>query len=197
MKKITIIALSTLIMAACQKEINEKHPDIRLKNDLVAKKEKEKERVTRPMKINFYSSVNEASPNLTCTLPGVPFAIANSGYFLHGNATHLGKIDAEKSIGQDGFCNLNAAFILTTKTSGRIVAANGDAITYSGDDSIDLNNVIRNAGSTATITGLWKITGGTGKFKGASGSFSINGFVDVTTTGGPTFTITGEGTITY
>jgi hypothetical protein len=150
------------------------------------------------MKVEFYSTVNPASPTLECTLPGVPFAIANSGYFLNGYATHLGQINSETSMGQDGSCNLSGStLILTTTTAGQIVAANGDKITYTGDDEIDLVNVIINGGTTAAITGLWTITGGTGKFAGASGSFQINGIVDLTTAGGPTFSITGNGTITY
>ena len=173
MRKISIFALTILLLNACKKDIN------------------------RPMKFEFYSTVDAASSTLTCTLPGVPFAIANSGYFLHGNATHLGNIDSDNSKGQDGFCNLSPTFILSTKTSGQIVAANGDKITYSGDDVIDLNNVISNGATTAPITGVWIITGGTGRFAHASGSFTINGIVDVAAEGGPTFRITGEGNIIY
>lgn len=173
MRKISIFALTILLLNACKKDVN------------------------RPMRFEFQSSVNAASPTLTCTLPGVPFAIANSGYFLQGTATHLGSINSTASKGQDGFCNLSAAFILTTKTSGQIVAANGDKIIYSGDDIIDLNNVIANGATTAPITGVWTVTGGTGKFAGASGSFTINGVVNIAAEGGPTFNITGEGTINY
>ena len=149
------------------------------------------------MRINFYSSVNLASPSLTCTLPGIPFAIANSGYFLHGNATHFGHINSQTSIGQDGDCNLNdVTHILSTTTAGQIVAANGDKITYTGSDAINLTNVFI-GGTTAPITGLWTITSGTGRFAGATGSFSISGIVNVAAVGGPTFSITGLGTITY
>jgi hypothetical protein len=181
MKKITIgalsiIALSIMLLSSCKKD---------------------KVKTTRPFKVDFYSSVNAASPSLTCTLPGTPFAIANSGYFLHGTVTNVGSIDPNNSMGQDGFCNLSAAFILTTKTSGQIVAPNGDKITYTGDDVIDLNNVILNSATTAPITGLWTITGGTGRFAGATGSFTITGIVNVAAEGGPTFSVTGEGTITY
>ncbi|MBC7889317.1 MAG: hypothetical protein H7Z13_15680 [Ferruginibacter sp.] len=175
MKKITILALAIMLFTACKKD----------------------NKVNRPIKLDFTSSVNHASPALTCTLPGTPFAIANSGYFLSGTVTHLGTIDANNSKGQDGFCNLSAAFILTTKTSGQIVAANGDKITYTGDDVINLNNAIVSGGTTAPITGLWTITGGTGKFAGGSGSIKISGIVDLASEGGPIFSISGEGIITY
>lgn len=198
MKKIAIFTLTIVLFTACRKDIQEMSSDPKLQADLVSKTNPENVQVSRPFRVDFYSTVNLASPALTCSLPGVPFAIANSGYFLHGNATHLGLINAETSMGQDGSCNLNAStFILSTTTAGQIVAANGDMITYTGNDAIDLNNIIFNGGTTAAITGLWTITGGTGRFARASGSFQINGIVDVTTAGGPTFSITGEGTITY
>jgi hypothetical protein len=197
MKKITIIALSITFFTACKKDIHEMNSNTMEQVDLASKTNANSAKVTRPIAVNFYSSVNLASPNLTCTLPGIPFAIANSGYFLHGNATHLGVINAQTSIGQDGSCNLNdATLILSTTTEGQIVAANGDKITYTGSDAIDLNNVFI-GGTTATITGLWTITGGTGRFAAATGSFQINGTVNVAAAQGPTLSFTGEGTITY
>jgi hypothetical protein len=175
MKKITIFILTIMFFSSCKKD----------------------KKVTIPIKVNFTSSVNQASPTLTCTMPGTPFAIANSGYFLHGTVTGVGNIDPTNSMGQDGFCNLSAALILTAKTSGLIAGPNGDNITYAGDDVIDLNNVILHGGTTASISGVWKITGGTGKFAGASGSITISGVVNVASEGGPVFSITGEGSITY
>ncbi len=198
MKRITIFAFTTMLLIACKKDANELRSDNMAQSNLTSTTNAESVKVTRPIKLVLYSSVNPASPTLTCTLPGVPFAIANSGYFLNGYATHLGQINSETSMGQDGSCNLSGStLILTTTTAGQIVAANGDKITYAGDDEINLVNVIINGGTTAAITGLWTITGGTGKFAGATGSFQINGIVDLATTGGPTFSITGEGTITY
>lgn len=175
MRKITMFAVAIMLFGACKKD----------------------KKITRPFRVEFHSSVNPGSPLLNCTLPGVPFAIANSGYFLNGNVTNVGNIDPVNSKGQDGFCNLSAAFILTTRTSGQIAAPNGDKIFYTGDDAIDLNNVIANGGTTAGMTGLWTITGGTGRFAGATGSFTINGTVNVAAEGGPVFSIIGEGTITY
>jgi len=198
MKKVTITALTIMLLIACKKDTKEPGSDAMMQSGPASKANTGKETATRPMKVVLYSSVNSSSPTLTCTLPGVPFGIANSGYFLHGYATHLGVINSESSMGQDGSCNLSGStFILTTTTAGQIVGANGDMITYTGDDEIDLNNIIFNGGTTATITGLWTITGGTGKFVGATGSFQISGIVDVAAAGGPTFSITGEGTITY
>lgn len=191
----TIIALVIMLLTACKKDVSS---DTTIQEEAATKTNAGKTKITRPMKVDFYSSANPASPALTCTMPGVPFGIANSGYFLHGTATHFGPINSETSMGQDGFCNLSAStFILSTTTGGQIVADNGDKITYTGADEIDLNNIIFNGGTTGTITGLWTITGGTGRFDGATGSFQITGIVDVTAAGGPAIFFTGEGTITY
>ena len=195
MRKITVTALVIMLLTACKKDMPS---DTMIPEELASKTNAGKTSVTRPMKVDFYSSANPASPALACTLPGVPFGIANSGYFLHGTATHFGPINSETSMGQDGFCNLSGStFILSTTTGGQIVADNGDKITYTGADEIDLNNVIFNGGTTGTITGLWTITGGTGRFEGATGSFQITGIVDIAAAGGPSIIFTGEGTINY
>ena len=198
MKKITIVAFTIMLLTACKKDNNEMSSTTAAQANLASKTSDAKTKITRPMKVVLYSSANPASPALACTMPGVPFGITNSGYFLHGSATHLGPINSETSIGIDGSCNLSGTtFILSTTTGGQIVADNGDKITYTGADEIDLNNIIFHGGTTAAITGLWTITGGTGRFDGAEGSFQITGIVDVTAAGGPAFSITGEGTITY
>jgi len=196
MKKIAIFTMVIVCLAACKKDSIEKHSNT-TQDGLTSNKD-ENSNTPRPISLTLTSSADPASPALTCSLPGVPFGIANSGYFLHGYASHLGMINPELSMGIDGSCNLSgSSFILSTATSGQIVAANGDKITYTGADAIDLNNIIFHGGTTGAITGIWTITGGTGRFADATGSFSITGLVNVASVGGPTFSVTGDGTINY
>jgi len=74
MRKISIIAFVIVLLTACKKDMSS---DTTLPEEVVSKTNAEKTPVTLPMKVDFYSSVNLASPALACTLPGVPFGIAN------------------------------------------------------------------------------------------------------------------------
>jgi hypothetical protein len=49
-----------------------------------------------------------------------------------------------------------------------MAADNGDLLYYTGNDEIDVLNLIAQTGTTGTITGVWTITGGTGRFDGAT-----------------------------
>jgi len=190
MKKIQIIALAIALFSACTKEDN------KISDDISAQiSSKTKEPVTRPFEINLTTTADPDSSILPtpCTgdLPG--FAIG--GLILHGTATHLGLIDATQSTLEHVSCDLSfATALLTTGIAGHIAAANGDLVFYTGNDEINVFNLLTGAGSTGTITGVWTITGGTGRFSGATGSFTIDGTVDFTTS---TFSGSGVGTITY
>ena len=84
--------------------------------------------------------------------------------------------------------------LLTTNVSVELAAANGDIIYCSGNDVIDVSKLLTQTGTTGTISGTWTITGGTGRFNGASGSFTINGLVDFVTN---TFNCECIGTVNY
>ena len=195
MKKMVMMAMGIMLLAACKKDSS---TDAFLMDDIESKANGGKQ-VTRPMKIDIFSSVdlNPDIPSVPCLGDANP--LSTSGFFLNGNATHLGKINAEKSRGQDIFCEFTAGTRLTlaTKVAGQIVAANGDIIYYTGSDVLDLTEIFTAVSPYGTIEGVWKITGGTGRFVGATGSFPIKGIVDVSKPSGGYFTATGEGTITY
>lgn len=190
MKKIMSMAIAIIFLASCQKETR---PVNNLEPEFASQANAEGKKVTRPMKVNFYSSEDLSVPPTPCTgdLPG----LANAGYFIHGEATHMGPLRSLQSRGQDVSCNLSfATGILNTTVSGQLAADNGDLLYYTGVDALNLVNLLTGQGPTGTIAGVWTITGGTGRFTGATGSFAFTGPVDFATR---TFSFTGEGTITY
>ena len=195
MKIFKLLSLAIVLLSACQKETNDIGPVATAPMDINSHREAGKIKVTRPFKVAMYISVdtNSSIPPTACSgdLPG----FANAGYFLHGHATCIGFLNADQSRGQDVTCDLSfTTALLTTSVAGHIAAADGDLIYYTGNDEINVFNLLTGAGPTGTITGLWTITGGTGKFEGATGSFPIAGPVDFAT---KTFSFTGEGAISY
>jgi len=190
MKKLTLVILTLGLFASCSKESeNSATPSS------VTQGPSANARTAKIFKANFYSSVdvNPAIPPTQCSgdLP----TLANPGYFLHGTATHIGEIISTQSRGQDLTCNLSfTTMLLTTSISGQIAASNGDLIYYTGNDVIDASNFLTGAGTDGTIVGTWTITGGTGRFAGATGSFDISGPADFAT---GTFSFEAIGTINY
>jgi len=194
MKQITIFALAIMLFTSCKKEAQEISPDPTEQTSLASNAGKT--RVTRPMKVSFYTSEdpNPSIPPTPCTgdLPG----FANPGYFIHGEATHMGPLRALESRGQDVTCDLSfATGFLNTTVAGQLAADNGDLLFYTGVDALNVVNLLTGHPEIpGTITGVWTITGGTGRFTGATGSFEFSGPVDLIA---HTFSFTGEGTITY
>lgn len=112
------------------------------------------------------------------------FDLVNGTFVTDGTAqvTHLGR----STFHLDGV--LTGA---TTSTfTGTIVAANGDTLTTSGTTAL--------TGPT-TFTALETITGGTGRFAGASGTFTDTGTAvpDPSNPNRFSFTFTSTGTISY
>jgi len=189
MKNIKIIALAVLLVTACKKE------DTTEPAGFTSHKSTAKMIVALPFDVDFHTTVDTdpSIPPTPCSgdLPG----LANAGYFLHGTATHMGLIKPAQSRGQDVSCNLSfATALLYTTVAGQIAAANGDLVYYTGSDTINVYNLLTSSGTTGAITGKWTIIGGSGRFAGATGSFTISGLVDFT---GPTLRFKGKGTITY
>lgn len=193
MKKLSFIVLSLMLIIACSKE-SELTPTVR--EEIAAGAGGNSEPVTRVFKANFVTSIDQDPSNLPLGCSGdVPNFGIPGRLLLHGNATHLGEVMWQQSTLQHVSCNLSIADMeLTTSVSGQITASNGDRIFYTGTDVIDVLNLITQQGTQGTIEGTWTITGGTGRFEGASGSFTINGPVDFLTL---SVTIVAEGTITY
>ena len=192
MKKFIVIILSGALLMACSKESN----NLTIANEEIASQPGGNSQITKLFKGAFQSSVNPdlSIPPTPCSgdIPG--FAIPER-YLLNGHATHLGELQGQQSGFQHVSCNLTvSSFQLTAIISGQLSASNGDLIYYTGNDVIDVSNLLTQQGTTGAIEGVWTITGGTGRFAGASGSFTINGAVNFATM---TLGFTAEGTITY
>ena len=186
MKNLCFFALSVMLLASC-------HQADDLAIPAGTQSISQRSQQTRPFNATLQSSVNPGNPLTACSgdIPG--FAIPD--HYLAGQATHLGLLDAGLSTLHHDDCDLSlATFTLMTGVSGQLSAANGDLVYYTGDDVIDVSGLLAGTGTTGAIEGTWTITGGTGRFEDASGSFTINGLVDFVT---GTFSAVAEGTITY
>ena len=99
-----------------------------------------------------------------------PLPINNS---VSGNATHLGKLDAMTSTVTVVSCSFDAiAMELTANLDFVFMNKKGDGVTFSGQ------SVITAAGPSS---GNYTITGGFGKFDGATGWLMTSGVADLTT----------------
>ena len=188
MKNLSLIALFMMVLASCQKADELNAPA----NEQSVVQRSQSQRV---FKATLQSSLNTdpSIPPTSCSGDLPEFAVPD--HFLAGKATHLGHLNAGLSTLHHDDCNLSfATMTLTTGVSGQLAASNGDLVYYTGEDVINVFNLLTGAGTTGTIEGTWTITGGTGRFEGASGSFTISGLVDFVT---GTFSANALGSITY
>jgi Cu/Zn superoxide dismutase len=176
MKKImNIAAIAALIvgMAACQKD------DTSSANNSSQGEKTLKNAVTRPFSGHstgtiaiVYSEENECYPNFS-----------QVQFFGSGTGTHIGNSTSEGYVCSNQQGGLEGTFYYN------FTAANGDKVYCSQPDpsvfTIDQNG---------NVTGEFNITGGTGRFEGATGhinTYGVDDFVNLT------FDIYSEGTITY
>jgi hypothetical protein len=185
MKNLSLIALLLMVFASCQ-------PADELVSPTAATQIAPRSQHERPFHADLAGTLNLNSTPTGCT-GDLPLALLD--YFISGHARHLGLLDTELSFLHHEDCNLSfATMLLTTSVSGQLAAANGDLVYYTGDDVIDVFNLLTASGPTGPITGTWTITGGTGRFEDATGNVTISGTVDFTTLG---FTAEADGTIIY
>jgi len=190
MKKLTFLLAALAIVMACNKESDE------LASAKVGNNESIVDRSTKVFKATMQSSLNLNPPvTLTLCAGDIPeFAIPD--HFLAGQATHLGKLDGTLSTLHHDACHTSVSTAtLSASVSGQLTGSNGDQIFYSGEDVIDISGLLPTPSSpSGAINGSWTITGGTGKFIGASGSITISGIVDYAS---GTFNAEANGTISY
>ena len=185
MKNLSLITLFLMLLASCQPADELVTPDGL--SQIVQRSQQE-----RSFQANLSGALDPNSVPTACS-GDLPLALLD--YAISGNATHLGKLNTNLSILHHDDCNLSlATMLLTTGVSGQLAAANGDLVYYTGEDVINVFNLLTGSGPNGPITGTWAITGGTGRFVGASGSVTINGIVDFATLN---FNAEVNGTITY
>ncbi len=185
MKNLSFIAVFLMLLASCQQADELVTPDA--SSPIVQRSQQ-----ARPFHANLSGALNPNSAPTACS-GDLPLALLD--YAISGNATHLGKLNTNLSILHHDDCDLSfATMLLSTGVSGQLAAANGDLVYYTGEDVINVFNLLTGSGSTGPITGTWSITGGTGRFEEATGSITIEGIVDFTTL---SFTAEANGTIAY
>jgi len=187
MKKTILIILSITFFFACTKQSSDLNSEQQSNTNAV--------QVTRVFKASFFTSIDPDPSNgpLPCSGDIPNFAIPMK-LLVHGSATHLGELHWEQSTLVHSSCSTSFPIhVLNIIVSGQLTAANGDKIFYTANDNIDLAGLL-SGGHTGTITGTWTITGGTGRFEDASGTFTINGPVDFATLA---VSFDAVGTITY
>jgi hypothetical protein len=190
MKTIQLLAAALMFITACTKENDEVNPSASTQPQ---NQSGAKVTAQRAFGISLSSSPNTGPTPTTCSGDLQGFAIGD--LFLGGAGTHVGQMNSTQSTLHHTNCNMSfSTALLTAGVSGQVASSTGDLIYYTGNDVINVVNLLTGAGSTGAITGVWTITGGTGRFAGATGSFEINGSVDFTNS---TFTAVGVGTITY
>lgn len=185
MKNLVPFALFLMLFASCQQADEIISPET--SSQIVQRSQQ-----ARPFHAVLSGALNLNSAPTACS-GDIPLALLD--YFISGNATHLGLLNTDLSILHHDDCDLSlVTMLLTTGVSGQLAAAGGDLVYYTGEDVINVFNLLTGSGPNGPITGTWTITGGTGRFEGASGSVMISGLVDFTTLN---FNAEANGTITY
>lgn len=188
MKKNTIIILAIMFLAACSKENMDINPGTSAQDGSNIQAAK----ATHA----FNATLNAAADGISAPTPCsgiVPFAAPD--FLLNGTVMHMGLLNATSRLHHVS-CDVDVTTaLLTTNVTVDLVAANGDVIHCTGNDVVDVSDLLLGQTSpTGSITGTWTIDGGTGRFTDATGSLTIDGTVDFTTF---SFTCECVGTITY
>jgi hypothetical protein len=187
MKTLPIIISAFVLFTACSKEPDDVATPAPANNGTL----KSLAPQTRPFSATFYAAANGNAAPTPCT-GDVPFAAPD--FLLSGDASHMGAIRTQSNLHHDG-CDLSiSTMLLTTNVTVNLVAANGDIISCTGADVVNVAALLTQTGTTGSITGTWTVTGGTGRFAGATGSLTINGIVDFATN---SFSCVCTGTVSY
>jgi hypothetical protein len=178
-KTIFFLALTCIFMASCNEDLFTEDLDSQSKLNLLEKTSDpflNGKAITRDLKIHKSVGTITVGPSSECV---------NSYQVLimgTGNATFLGNHDLKMWFCVDRYGNR------LTDCLGVVTAANGDQFfTKMRFDIEDPNN-------PDNFDGTFDITGGTGRFSGATGWFRTTGIFSITN---GVYDLVGEGEITY
>ena len=168
MKKLLFISFAVLLFASCQKEsITEDKAQF----DAVSESSKAINPKTRPLSGDLTNAPVPGANPISCS---DIFPISGQN-FLYGNVSHLGKLQSG-SVGNALVCNITGFDPLTATITYNevLVAANGDKVF--SNSIVNIVGDVETGGATGIFTGSVIITGGTGRFNGASGAYDfVNG----------------------
>jgi len=162
---IYLFVFAMILFAGCAKDEmfdqNSNNPELK------------KAKVPIPMKVDFCMTPNGEFFPITNWPPEWGPGFVSAGGSISGNATHMGKVDAEKSWGQTTECYFDFQLMqIVMKNTGQITAANGDSYWYDGVSYINLD---------FTFTGTVTMRDGTGKYEDAQGKVEMVGSADMAT----------------
>lgn len=178
MKKFLFLALAVMLFASCQKE---GISDNKAQLDALSMSQHATAKKARPLSGNLSNAPVPGYPAANCS----DIFTVSGRNFIYGNVSHLGVLQSG-SFGTVQACNF---FVDGTVTYKEVwVAANGDELYMDSYILVSPDPVVPNTG---TWTGAGTITGGTGRFAGASGNWTFantNYYADGTST----WSIAGE-----
>ena len=157
-----LFVIAMLLFAGCAKDEmftnNMNNPDLK------------KAKVPIPMKIEYCGTSDWSEGVISY---GDPSAALPIKMIVSGKATHMGKLNSEKSywfaeVYEQLFDNDGNPYLFQSGT-GHLVGANGDYINYAWE----VNGVLPD------FTGKFEIQDGTGNLEGCSGTLNLVGTVDV------------------
>lgn len=139
-----------------------------------------------PAKCWFTTIPDLSQDFILCSPEDMGVALLKGGW-MKGHLTHGGKLNAELSFYRVISCEFDYMTMKVTESiDGTHTAANGDYYFYTGTLTVDVTN--------GDLSGTVTVTGGTGRYDGATASLTITGIHNLVTN---VATMTGEGLWTF
>ena len=156
---------------SCSGDVDYSPENEDLQAEELLKSAKAGETITIKAYARLFAIHNEDMPYITCIPEEYQLKMHSSG-FAGGYTTLLGKVNLDSSPWYRENCMLGPGPTeVTVDGYGQVMGAHGDMYNYEMQYVADLAQM--------TFTGSLEVTGGTGRFEGASGHFDLyNGVLD-------------------